>query len=74
MPIREVAQRLALDADALEMITQAYDEVRAAMGLNDRDDPFCRTVAKEVVDAFERGERSRQQLIAAVLTLYRKSD
>ena len=70
MPVREAARRLALSADDLEMISRAYGEVLEAMGLEDHDDRFCQTVANDVVDIFERGNRDRQ-LVEAVLKLYR---
>ncbi len=55
------------DADAVEAMGRAYEDLLRDVGLTDRNDPFTEIIAKEIVQVARTGVRDAGEIRAQVL-------
>lgn len=52
------------DADTVQLMTQVFDNVCTELGLADREDRLRDIIAFEILQCVDKGERSRDILLA----------
>jgi hypothetical protein len=67
MPVNSLLKNLFFKPEDIQAITQAYECARLELGLMDRSDPLCKTVAKKIIDIAEAGERDPEKLCREAL-------
>jgi hypothetical protein len=67
MTIYRLLKETAFDAEAVQAMGRAYEDLLGDLQLADRNDPFTEIVAKEVLRAASLGPRDPAQIRARVL-------
>ena len=57
MPLYRMLNEAAFDPDAVKVLTTAYEDVLATLGLERRTDPLTEMIARNIIEHARRGER-----------------
>jgi hypothetical protein len=73
MAIYRLPKDTTFEPEAVEVMGRAYEDLLGDLRLADRNDPFTKIVAKEIVEIASRGVRSAAKIRVQVLTALGKS-
>ena len=71
MPIRPFLGDLKFDSGAITAMGLAYEKVRAALGIVDRNDRLNEIIAKKVIEFAQAGETDPDRLSEQALVYFR---
>lgn len=72
MPIRPLFAGQAFDPETVEAMSDAFDDVCAALGLADRADPITELVARRLIELAQRGIRTKTALYLAAMQEFKR--
>jgi len=64
MPVYPLFRRSAFEPDAINAMEAAFEAALRELGVTDRADPLAETVAKQIIELAQRGERDPERLRA----------
>lgn len=73
MPITPFLRDQAFDPETIQVLSSAFEKVCANLGLSDRADPMTELVAKQIIEAAQRGVRTDTVLCLAVLQKFKSN-
>jgi hypothetical protein len=72
MTVSQFARSAVFEPETIQVMAGAYEQLLADLQLADRNDPFAKVVAKEVIEAARLGVRDAPTLRKRVLNALRK--
>jgi hypothetical protein len=72
MPIRYFLKGRQFDTDTVRLMGLAFESVRVALDVVDRDDPVNQHIAEKIITLAQRGERDPEQICLHVLADIRR--
>jgi len=64
MPVYPLFRRSAFEPDAINAMEAAFEAALRELGVSNRADPLAETVAKQIIELAQRGERDPERLRA----------
>jgi hypothetical protein len=71
MTIHRLFQKTPLQPEDIERLVAAYQRTLRALGLDERDDPLPRLIAKEICEIGKSGIRDPKQISELALRTFR---
>ena len=67
MQVTPLRRNEAFDPELLEAMSAAFSQARRALGLSDRADPFGVLLARHIIEAAQRGMRTKTALYLSAM-------
>jgi len=72
--IYRLLQKLAFNPEEVKQLCEAYELALVQLQLKDRNDPFTETVARNIVEAAQTGEKDPKKICALAVSLMSGND